>query len=58
MSGGRPVLLQGTDLPLWGLEIDPEEAKREFFGAGGAEGSSTGPSAAAQVGGGRMEGGG
>ncbi|GIM05812.1 hypothetical protein Vretimale_10202 [Volvox reticuliferus] len=53
VSGGRPVLLQGTDLPLWGLEIDPEEAKREFFeggGPSGADGTSTGPSAASQVG--------
>ncbi|GFR49978.1 hypothetical protein Agub_g12120 [Astrephomene gubernaculifera] len=60
VSGGRPVLLQGSDLPLWGLEIDPEEAKREFLGggagAGGAEGGGSGegggggPSAAAQVG--------
>lgn len=25
VSGGKPVMLQGTDLPLWGLEIDPEE---------------------------------
>ncbi|KXZ50739.1 hypothetical protein GPECTOR_15g424 [Gonium pectorale] len=35
VSGGKPVLLQGTDLPLWGLEIDPEEAKREFFEGSG-----------------------
>ncbi|PNH08215.1 putative arsenical pump-driving ATPase [Tetrabaena socialis] len=52
VSGGRPVLLQGTDLPLWGLEIDAEEAKREFMGGGGtgADGEPAGPSAAAQVG--------
>ncbi|GIL66494.1 hypothetical protein Vafri_20017 [Volvox africanus] len=53
VSGGKPVLLQGTDLPLWGLEIDPEEAKREFFegsGTSGADGTSAGPSAATQVG--------
>ena len=25
VSGGKPVMLQGTDLPLWGLEIDPDE---------------------------------
>ncbi|GFH27320.1 uncharacterized protein HaLaN_25623, partial [Haematococcus lacustris] len=31
VSGGKPVLVQGTDLPLWGLEIDPEEAKAEFM---------------------------
>ncbi|PNW69686.1 hypothetical protein CHLRE_24g755097v5, partial [Chlamydomonas reinhardtii] len=51
VSGGRPVLLQGTDLPLWGLEIDPEEAKREFFEGSGAgqDGEAGGPSAASQV---------
>lgn len=31
VSGGKPVPVQGTDLPLWGLEIDPEEAKSEFM---------------------------
>ncbi|KAG2485745.1 hypothetical protein HYH03_015554 [Edaphochlamys debaryana] len=51
VSGGGPVLLQGTDLPLWGLEIDPEQAKREFLeGTGGANGADAGPSAAEQVG--------
>lgn len=30
VSGGKPVPVQGTDLPLWGMEIDPEEAKEEF----------------------------
>lgn len=30
VSGGTPVPLEGTDLPLWGLEVDPEEATREF----------------------------
>jgi arsenite-transporting ATPase len=23
-------LIQGTELPLWGMEIDPEEGKAEF----------------------------
>ncbi|GLI62585.1 hypothetical protein VaNZ11_005259 [Volvox africanus] len=49
VSGGKPVLLQGTDLPLWGLEIDPEEAKREFFEGSGTSGAG-GTSAASQVG--------
>jgi hypothetical protein len=31
VSGGKPVLVAGTDLPLWGMEIDPEEGKREFM---------------------------
>ena len=30
VSGGKPVLVEGTDIPLWGLEIDPEESKEEF----------------------------
>lgn len=30
VSGGKPVLLEGVDLPLWGLEVDVEEGKREF----------------------------
>ena len=24
------MAVEGTDLPLWGMEIDPEEAKEEF----------------------------
>ncbi|MEW5306530.1 MAG: hypothetical protein WDW36_008988 [Sanguina aurantia] len=31
LSGGKPVLLEGTDLPLWGMEIDPSEAQEEFM---------------------------
>ena len=30
LSGGRPVPLEGTDLPIWGMEIDPEMAKAEL----------------------------
>ncbi|KAI8464935.1 MAG: anion-transporting ATPase-like domain-containing protein [Monoraphidium minutum] len=30
VGGGKPVLLQGSDLPLWGMEVDPEEGKAEF----------------------------
>ncbi len=30
VSGGAPVLLQGTDLPLYGMEIDIEAAKQEL----------------------------
>lgn len=30
VSGGMPVLIEGTDLPLWGLEIDPEVEKEKF----------------------------
>ena len=30
VSGGKPVQLEGTDLPIWGMEIDPEEAKEQF----------------------------
>lgn len=41
ISGGKPVPLSGTDLPIWGMEIDPEEARAELRelarGDGGAE---------------------
>lgn len=30
VSGGQPVPVEGTALPLWGLEIDPDRAKDEF----------------------------
>jgi hypothetical protein len=30
VSGGKPVMLEGVDLPLWGLEVDVEEGRREF----------------------------
>jgi arsenite-transporting ATPase len=39
VSGGEPVPLEGTDLPIWGLEIDPEAEKAKFRAyAGGAAG--------------------
>jgi arsenite/tail-anchored protein-transporting ATPase len=31
VSGGAPVLIQGVDLPLWALEIDPEREKQKFM---------------------------
>ncbi|KAI3436417.1 hypothetical protein D9Q98_005834 [Chlorella vulgaris] len=30
ISGGMPVLVEGTALPLWGMEIDPEREKAKF----------------------------
>ncbi|KAL4441055.1 hypothetical protein ABPG77_010486 [Micractinium sp. CCAP 211/92] len=30
ISGGVPVLIEGTDLPLWAMEIDPEREKEKF----------------------------
>eukprot|EP00877_Chromochloris_zofingiensis_P008812 jgi/Chrzof1/4184/Cz14g02040.t1 len=30
VSGGKPVLLEGSDLPLWGMEVDADEGTREF----------------------------
>uniref|UniRef100_A0A1D1ZM62 ArsA/GET3 Anion-transporting ATPase-like domain-containing protein n=2 Tax=Auxenochlorella protothecoides TaxID=3075 RepID=A0A1D1ZM62_AUXPR len=30
VSGGMPVMLEGTELPLWALEIDPEREKAKF----------------------------
>jgi arsenite-transporting ATPase len=41
LSGGKPVPLEGTDLPLWAMEIDPEEAKAEL--KVGRAGSSAAP---------------
>lgn len=38
VSGGKPVLLQGSDLPLWGMEINPEKAKEEFKAYAGGQG--------------------
>lgn len=30
LSGGVPILVEGTDLPLWGMEIDTEREKERF----------------------------
>eukprot|EP00241_Pyramimonas_parkeae_P005147 CAMPEP_0114240266 /NCGR_PEP_ID=MMETSP0058-20121206/8962_1 /TAXON_ID=36894 /ORGANISM="Pyramimonas parkeae, CCMP726" /LENGTH=359 /DNA_ID=CAMNT_0001352623 /DNA_START=304 /DNA_END=1380 /DNA_ORIENTATION=+ len=30
VTGGKPVLVEGTDLPLAAIELDPEEAREEF----------------------------
>lgn len=30
VSGGSPVLIEGTNLPLWAMEIDPEREKANF----------------------------
>ena len=30
VSGGKPVPVEGTALPLWGLEIDPDRARDDF----------------------------
>jgi arsenite/tail-anchored protein-transporting ATPase len=30
VSGGHPMPLQGTDLPIWGMQIDPEQAREEL----------------------------
>ena len=30
LPGGRPVPVEGTALPLWGMEIDPDRATEEF----------------------------
>jgi len=36
VSGGEPVPVEGTDLPLWGMEIDAEAGTREFLSASAA----------------------
>lgn len=30
IGGGQPVQIQGTDLPLWGMEINADEARQRF----------------------------
>ena len=42
MSGGRPVQLEGTDLPVWGMEIDPDEAKERFRASSAKDGGKVG----------------
>ena len=32
VSGGQPVLLEGTDLPVWAMEINPEETMDQLRG--------------------------
>ncbi|GMH39761.1 hypothetical protein BSKO_07659 [Bryopsis sp. KO-2023] len=32
VSGGDPVPVEGTVLPLWGMEVDPEDAKDDLRG--------------------------
>lgn len=34
MSGGKPVAVQGTDLPLWGMEIDVAAAAEDIRSIG------------------------
>ena len=41
VSGGAPVAVEGTELPLWGMEIDVERAKAELKELGQA-GTSAG----------------
>jgi len=39
ISCGRPVQIEGTDLDIWGMEVDVDEAKDSFMSkAGSAEG--------------------
>ena len=38
VSGGQPVPVEGTELPLWGLEIDPERARDAFRAFAGKDG--------------------
>ncbi|CAI5958253.1 unnamed protein product [Closterium sp. NIES-64] len=38
VSGGKPVAVEGTDLPLFAMEIDPEQAREEFRTATGKDG--------------------
>jgi len=38
VSGGEPVQLEGTDLPVWGMEIDADDARRTFQAVSPGEG--------------------
>ncbi|GAQ80767.1 P-loop containing nucleoside triphosphate hydrolases superfamily protein [Klebsormidium nitens] len=38
VRGGTPVQVEGTDLPLYAMEIDPEQAREEFRGKAGQDG--------------------
>lgn len=40
VSGGKPVPVEGTDLPLWGLEIDPDAARLEWSAAASKDGGA------------------
>lgn len=40
LPGGAPVPIEGTDLPVWGMEIDPDKATanfKAFASSGGKE---------------------
>ena len=37
VSGGEPVQIEGTTLPIWGMEIDADDAKRTFQSASTSE---------------------
>ncbi|KAK9851904.1 hypothetical protein WJX84_008222 [Apatococcus fuscideae] len=40
VSGGRPKRLSSTDLPIWGMEIDPEAARDEMRAARASSGNT------------------
>ena len=40
VSGGKPVPVEGTDLPLWGLEVDPDAARLEWSAAASKDGGA------------------
>ena len=46
VSGGAPVAVEGTELPLWGMEIDVERARAELreLGQAGSSGAGGGGS--------------
>ena len=37
VSGGSPVMVAGTDVPLWGMEIDPDESTKRFRASSAAD---------------------
>eukprot|EP00850_Spirogloea_muscicola_P015531 SM000120S25680 [mRNA] locus=s120:64382:68504:+ [translate_table: standard] len=38
LTGGKPIPVEGTDLPLFAMEINPEQAREEFRGATAKDG--------------------
>ena len=45
VSGGSPVMVAGTDVPLWGMEIDPDESTKRFRASSAADKGQVSPAA-------------
>ena len=49
VSGGSPVMVAGTDVPLWGMEIDPDESTKRFRASSAADKGQVSPAAGDKV---------